>query len=551
MITDTIFSHPVTAAVIAACLLLGIIGKLMKFSFERIAKWYLYVSVFSIIIVMDSIFFPFIGGKDFFFRFVVELALACMVLWWAFEAKKGEVKARISALFHKPLVIAVTVFAAMYELASLFAYDAHAAFWSNYERGEGGFQMLHYYLFFLLLVLLFKDEKEWENIFRFSIISAGLMILYGLAGNYSVPGFIGPYAGATPPTGWFNLLIQGRFEGSLGNPAYVDPYLIFSMFFAACLWVTSKMEGTLTTLKSWGYGVIIFIFFIFFALGQTRGAFLGLDAGLFILLGYLVIHESKKIRNWAWAGVLIPSLIFFVVYQFMGHGFLSSVLDTGLFGANFGILVFLAALSFSKGKAMRISARAVLGVIVVVVAVGAPISLHHLASVENIPESRVLQISLSDSSAQTRFWVWQEAWQGFLERPILGWGPENFTPVFDKFFNPNFYVPGQNSETWFDRAHSVYFDYLAETGILGLLSYLGMFFMFYWEFIKKAHKRTAAEEKHSVAFSVEKGLIFALPVAYLIQGIAIFDVFPMYISLFLFLAFAAYYFSDAKRSHAQ
>ena len=68
MITDTIFSHPVTAAVIAGLLLLGIIGKLMKFSFERIAKWYLYIAVFSVVIVMNSIFFPFIGGKDFFFQ---------------------------------------------------------------------------------------------------------------------------------------------------------------------------------------------------------------------------------------------------------------------------------------------------------------------------------------------------------------------------------------------------------------------------------------------------------------------------------------------------
>ncbi len=222
MITDTIFSHPVTAAVIAGLLLFGVIAKLMKFSFERIAKWYLYIAVFSIIIVMNSIFFPFIGGKDFFFRFVMELALSCMVLWWAFEAKKGDAKKRIVALFKKPLVIAVTVFAAVFELACIFAYDFHAAFWSNYERGEGGFQMLHYYLFFLLLVLIFTDEKDWKNMFRFSLISAGVMILYGIAGNYSVAGFIGPYTGATPPTGWWHQLIEGRFQGSLGNPAYVD-----------------------------------------------------------------------------------------------------------------------------------------------------------------------------------------------------------------------------------------------------------------------------------------------------------------------------------------
>jgi hypothetical protein len=491
MITDTIFTHPVTASVIAALLLLGVIAKLMKFSFERIAKWYLYISVFSIVVVMNSIFFPFIGGKDFFFRFVTELALACMVLWWAFEAKKGDARARIAALFHKPLVIAVTVFAAIFEVACLFAYDIHAAFWSNYERGEGGFQMLHYYLFFLLLVLIFKDEKEWKNIFRFSLVSAAGMIVYGILGNYSVTGFIGPYAGATAPTGWWNILIQGRFEGSLGNPAYVDPYLIFSMFFAAYLWLASKMAGTLTKLKSWGYGVLIAVFFLFFILGQTRGAFIGLAVGIFALIVYLIFSNKGATRKWG--AIALVLLV---------------ILGVGLY------------------------------------------AVRNTAFVQKFPEGRLLQLSLSDSTAQTRFWVWGEAWKGFLERPVLGWGPENFTAVFDKFFNPNFYVPGANSETWFDRAHSVYFDYLSETGILGLLSYLGIFVLFYWEFIKKAHKRTAAEDKHRGAFLLEKGLILALPIAYLVQGIAIFDVFPMYISLFLFLAFAAYYFSDAKKSYA-
>jgi O-antigen ligase len=476
MITDTIFNHPVTAAVIAGLLLVGIIGKLMKFSFERIAKWYLYIAVFSVVIVMNSIFFPFIGGKDFFFRFVTELSLACMVLWWAFEAHKGDAKKRITALFKKPLVIAVSVFVGIFELACVFAYDFHAAFWSNYERGEGGFQMLHYYLFFLLLVLIFTDEKEWKNLFRFSIISAVFMILYGIAGNYSVPGFIGPYAGATAPTGWWNELIQGRFEGTLGNPAYVDPYLIFSMFFVAYLWVSSVLQKTITKLKAWGYGALIVIFFIFFILGQTRGAFIGLIAGVFALVFYLVISSKGKVRKWG--------------------------------AIAFGILIVLG-----------------LGLYAV----------RNKPFVENLPEGRLLQLSLSDATAQTRLWVWGEAWQGFLERPVLGWGPENFTAVFDKFFNPNFYVPGQNTETWFDRAHSVYFDYLSETGIFGLLSYLGIFFVFYWEFVKKAHK--------SGNSALQKGLIAVVPIAYLVQGIAIFDVFPMYISLFTFLAFAAYYFS--------
>ncbi len=536
MITDTIFNHPVSAAVIAGLLLVGIIGKLMKFPFDRIAKWYLYISAFAVIVVMDSIFFPFIGGKDWFFRFTTELALACVVLWWAFEAKKGQLKERVVTLFKSPLVRAVTVFSAAFELATIFAYDAYAAFWSNFERGEGGFQMLHYYLFFLLLVLLLKTEKEWKNLFRLWLVATGGVIVYGLFGNYSVAGFIGPYAGGGAPTGWLNQLIDGRFEGSLGNPAYLDPYLMFSMFFAGYLWVSSKLEGTLTALKSWGWGVLMAILFFFFTLGQTRGAFLGIDAGIFIFLGYLVLRESKKIRTWT-AGIALGASAIFLVADKLAfhHSALGAILYTGIFGANFGALVFLGALAFGKSKTTRLAAKIALAVIAVVLAVGVPLGMQHIATVNNVPESRVIQISASDTTAQTRFWVWGEAWKGFLERPVFGWGPENFTPVFDKFFNPNFYVPGQNTETWFDRAHSVFFDYLSETGIVGLLAYLGMFAVFFWDFTKNVHKRPSSD--------LHKALVAAIPVAYLVQGIAIFDVFPMYISLFAFLAFGAYYFS--------
>lgn len=486
--TDSIFSYPTVAAMIAAILLLGIIGKLLKFSFERIAKWYLYLSVFASIIVMDSIFFPFIGGKDYFFRFSVELALISFILWWAFEARAGEAKKRLVETYKKPIVIAVTVFVGMVLLACLFAYDAHAAFWSNYERGEGGFQMLHYYIFFILLSVLFTEEKEWKNIFKFSLAAAGGMILYGIAGNYSLPGFIGPYAGATPPTGWFQELISGRFQGSLGNPAYVAPYLIFSMFYAAYLWLEAKLKGTLTALAAWGYGILIAIFLFFFILSQTRGAFLGLAAGIFVMLLYWIFSgkANKNLRKWSAIALVILALI-----------------GVGLY------------------------------------------AVRNTSFVQNLPEGRLLQISTSDSTAQTRFWVWDEAWQGFLERPIFGWGPENFTTVFDKFFNPKFYIPGQNAETWFDRAHSIYFDYLVETGILGLLSYLAIFFVFYWEFFKKkvSHHLEGAGA-HALEF--QKGLLIALPVAYLVQGVAIFDVFPMYINLFLFFGFATYYFTSKK-----
>jgi O-antigen ligase len=128
-------------------------------------------------------------------------------------------------------------------------------------------------------------------------------------------------------------------------------------------------------------------------------------------------------------------------------------------------------------------------------------------------------------TAQTRFWTWGSAWKGFLDRPIFGWGPENFTRVFDKYFDTRHYNPNQSTETWFDRAHSVVFDYLAETGIVGLAAYLGLITLLVITALSLPYAPLL------VAFAV------ALPVAYFVQGLVLFDVLATYLNLFLVAAF--------------
>ena len=487
---DSITNHPEVLAVIIGLPLFGILSKVFGVSLRTIAKRYLYIAIFAVVIVMDSMFFPFIGGKDYFFRFSVELSLIFFVLAWAYEMRAGELKALLRGIFRKPLVIAATAFAAAYLLACAFAYDAYAAFWSNYERGEGGFQMIHYWLFFILLTLLLKTERDWQNMFKFSLAAAALMILYGIGGSLTLPGFIGPWSGASSiPASWIQKFIGNRFQGSLGNAEYVGAYLLFSMFFTGYLWIKRKEKGNMGAAAHWGFGVLTAAFLLFFLLSQTRGAFLGLGIAVFALVLYWAIAGRGKFRKWSIAGVIV-------------------VLALG----------------------------------------GGVWSLRNTSLVENMPGGRLLQISLHASDVNTRFMVWGEAWKGFLERPVTGWGPENFTAVFDKFFNPGFYNPANpaGSQTWFDRAHSVFFDYLSETGVIGLLAYLSMFVAFFVEF----RRRRNGEAPHGAGTIMERGLILALPIAYLVQGAALFDVLPMYVSLFTFMGFAYYYFYE-RRAHGE
>jgi O-antigen ligase len=454
----------------------------MIITLNKLAKFFVFASVFSVVVVMSGTFFPFIGGKYYFFRVCIELGLAFLLLWWAFEASAGELEERFRRMLRQPIFIATSVFVLAVLLSTLFAVNPHGAFWSNYERGEGGFQMLHYYAFFVLMALLFEHEKDWRHLFRISIVAGVGMIAYGLLAASLEPGFIGPYR-ADDGTGVFDRVFsRSRFQGSLGNPAYVAPYLLFIIFYTFWLWV----HGRVTLRRNLWYGALAIFFLTFFILSQTRGAFLGLIASVIVFFGYLVF-DDRRLRKIA---LIIIGIIFAAI---------------------------VAVYSLFSGD----------------------------DRLEYVAGGRLLNISLSAVSAQTRLWTWGSAWRGFLEHPVFGWGPENFSQIFDKHFDPRHYVPGQNSETWFDRAHSIVFDYLAMTGILGFGGLVAMFGAYFWRLygrIRRERKSSEAQNREiGYKRAVRNGLLIAIPVGYLVQGMILFDVLPIYLNLFIMMAFGNFF----------
>ncbi|MBM3256806.1 MAG: hypothetical protein FJY98_00535 [Candidatus Liptonbacteria bacterium] len=454
----------------------------------KLSKFFTYASLFCVIVVLMGALFPFIGGKTYWFRVAIELGIAFAFLWWAFEAPVGEAKRRFKEAWNRPLVVAVSFFVAAFLLASIFADNPHGAFWSNYERGEGGFQMLHYYGLFMLLTLFASKREDWERVFKIAIAAALVVVFYGIGsavlvqsnGVYTNPfGLVSAYAGpgGQPVADSFLGRLFSpvvRFQGSLGNPAYVAPYLMFTMFY--CFYLAIKSQK-----RRWWIGLGVF-FFVFLILTQTRGAFLGLGAAVITFFLYAALRGERKLKR-------------------------------------FSLIVLLIILLFNAGMFF----------------------FHDSDAVKRIPfAGRLYDVSSVESFA-TRVWTWGSAWEGFKERPLLGWGPENFPAVFDKHFDPRHFAPGKATETWFDRAHSLFFDYLAETGLLGVLTFLGIFVTFFVGFFRRV--------RHGDESTIMQGLLFALPVGYLVQGLVLFDVLPIYINLFLFLAFAAWWMHHKKEEN--
>lgn len=198
-------------------------------------------------------------------------------------------------------------------------------------------------------------------------------------------------------------------------------------------------------------------------------------------------------------------------------------------GAIVAFLLGVALLSwgyliFSGRKILK---RTALAIVLILILVGVSLAIIQPRPVKEEVSSTVAEMG-------SRFVVWETARKGFLEKPILGWGPENFNNVYLKYFNPCMSLPKCGTEVWFDRVHNIIFDTLVTTGLVGLLSYLSIFGVAIYGLFRILLKTT---ERKNVF--VPLGLIILLAV-YFFQNLLVFDMINTYLVFFLSLAFIGF-----------
>ncbi len=349
-----------------------------------IARCFVFLVALVPLIVANSLFFPYITGRGFFFRIVVSLALG---LWFVLAVWDKNYRPRRGWLLYA--VGALLLFSL---LATIFGLNPTRSFWSNFERLEGLLLYLYLGAYFVLLVSLMKTERQWWWLWLTHLAVGALVSLYGLLQLFG---------------GWQTGGGASRLGGTLGNPAYLAGYLLF-LFFLTLFLNSRRPAGW----PAWPFFVLAGLEAIVIYFTATRGALLGLLVGV----------------------------------------------------------ITAAALYWWRGPAgnpwRRRAGWGLLGLVLLIAAFFAWRQTDFVRSSE--PLARLASISLDDATTRARLTIWQMAWRGFLERPLVGWGPENFIAVFSKYYEPSMY--GQ--EPWFDRAHNIFLDWLVGAGVLGLLAYL-------------------------------------------------------------------------------
>ncbi len=243
------------------------------------------------LVVASSLFFPFITGKNFLFRTIIEIGAAAWVVLMVWDARW---RPRFSWL--------LAVFAAF--LASLFISDllspnAFKSFWSNFERMEGWVAHAHLFLYFLLLTTVLTTEKMWRAFFNTTVAVSAVVGIKGLAQLW--PYLMGQSQGT-------------RIDVTFGNPTYLAIYAVFHLFIIAYL---MREYWEVRWLRI-AYALVAILQAVMLFYTATRGAILGFLGGAFLTGALVALFERRnpllrKIATGAVAAVLVVVAGFFMV----------------------------------------------------------------------------------------------------------------------------------------------------------------------------------------------------------------------------------------------
>ena len=461
----------------------------------------------------SGLFFPFISGKNLIFRFLVEIAFA----GWVILALK-DASYRID-IKKTPLTIAYIAFIAVLLVADIFGVDRERSLWSNFERMEGFVGHIHLFAYFFVLSAMLPTLKDWQKMWKW-FIAADILILGYAAGQ--LMGAKGTFFAEKFPemAAWFSPRFQihmseNRLDATIGNSAYFAVFCLIFVFISALLW-SQKDEAK----KTWFYIVAFLLnlsgFYLSIESANSALAFTVLAKFVIpvVLLLDILMYKTRKME-WPW---FYPVIIFLNIM-----GVLYSGTRGTMIGLMFGGLATLALFAWKeKGKTRNLFISLVVVSMILVSSIFVFKNSNIVKSSTIL--SRIATISPNDVTGSSRLSMWKISYEAWLERPLLGYGQDNFSYIFARKFLPEKMC---NLEPWYDRSHDVFFDWLVAGGILGLLTYLSLYGVALWLMWRKENQVPLRE----------KAILTGAIIGYFIHNIFVFDNLTSYI---LFAALLAY-----------
>ena len=232
--------------------------------------------------VENDFFFPFITGKNFAFRIIVEIVFAAWVLLALFDKQYRPKFSWLLPTFGGLLVVML--------FANALGEYPLKSFMSNFERMDGYVTLVHVFLYTLVLGSVMTTKKMWGYFAHFSLAVATWVALYGLGQQADI------FAGGR----------GSRVDSTLGNAAYMAVYMLFHTFLVFYLSLVNK-NNTARII----YALLGLIFLYTLLQTGTRGTFLGLVGGAGVMVSYVALFGRREpvLRKFAIGGIAVLVLL--------------------------------------------------------------------------------------------------------------------------------------------------------------------------------------------------------------------------------------------------
>ena len=510
---------------------------------------------------LPNTFFPFIVGKALYARTLTEIVFG---MWLVLALRNPAY--RIPQTW---LIGLLGVYVVVTLLASIFGVSLQRSLWSTYERMQGFVDLAHWFAFTVVLTSVFRSWVDWRALLNFSLAISLVMVLMGLVQRFRL--ICVPKSAPQQPDclidGFIYLDAVQRLEITLGNPTYVGAYMLVSILIASAfvahsffakdtpvVSTTTERRRRRTRRRGAGAG----------AEGQTSegpwALYWAAAIAIVLVTLFLVGRGNVSDPN---RDVEVPRLVFFVLLLLTG-GFGASyflwpqpkrawwrifwgtvivlafilMYESGTRGAFLGLAGGMLAFGTAYAIWGRIPRLRTVSIVMIAVTIGSMVLVissrntpwfESLAR-SNVMLSRISTLGESNDSLSGRVGSVRTGIRGFAERPLLGWGPENFAVAYDRLVTPEIVAQAVTS---FDQAHSKPVEELATKGILGLLSYMALWLYVLWVMIRK----TKAMDPEDQLFAMLVGAALA---GYFAQNLFLFDTPGTVPHFYLLLGFAVF-----------
>ncbi|MDP2741443.1 MAG: O-antigen ligase family protein [bacterium] len=397
-------------------------------------------------------------------------------------------------------------------LSTIFSQDIRFSIFGSPSRAGGVLNYLFLFIFVIFLSI-FIQKNDWKKLFK-TILAVGLLAS-SLAFIQSISIFK-------------NIFISYETSGVpsfFGNSTFLAIFMLFMVFFSFVLFIQEKTKKIKIA-----YFCFFLIFLFTILITGARAVYL---ATLIAFLYFILFYPVKK-----------SPLQTFKTQDY------KQIPQSTIKHKNYLVRIYTWIFA-RKLKTLKVIIVAFL-ILTIAIVVYVNISPKLPSFIENNPKLSYLahnrlsiKLVLTDL-LDIRLSVWKITLNAIKEKPILGWGPENFYIGFEKHYDPSLFNLNQQwwmMQRWWDRPHNIFLDIAVSSGIISVIIYFLFWIVLFWRLQEfKNHQRKSAvvgENQSVMAHGIQ-----AMFIGYFIALFFNFDIFPTYILSFFFIGYSFYLISE-------